>query len=61
MHLWAKFRGSTLSRFGEIGIESCQKVSAVPTDKPYILSNSVVHRESVNFSLNLYNFDAGEL
>jgi hypothetical protein len=34
MHLWAEFRGSTLSRFAEIGIESCQNVIAIPTDKP---------------------------
>ena len=35
MHLCTKFRGSTLSRFAEILAESCQNVSALPTDKPY--------------------------
>ncbi len=34
MDLWNKFGSSTLSHPEEIGIESCQNVSALPADKP---------------------------
>jgi hypothetical protein len=35
MYLCTKFGSSTLSCSKEIGIESCQNVSALPPDKPY--------------------------
>jgi hypothetical protein len=34
LRLCTKFRISTLSRLGEMRIESCQNVSALPADKP---------------------------
>ncbi len=35
MHLCNKFGSFTLSRLEEMGIESCQNVSALPGNKPY--------------------------
>jgi hypothetical protein len=38
MHLCTKFGSSTLSCSKEIGIESCQNMSALPADKPQRIS-----------------------
>jgi hypothetical protein len=35
MHLHTKFQSSIFSYWGEIKMESCQNVSALPADKPY--------------------------
>jgi hypothetical protein len=34
LHLYTKCRGFALDCLGEIGIESCQNVNALPEDKP---------------------------
>ena len=37
MHLYTKLQRSTFRHLEEIGVESCQNVSALPADKPYSL------------------------
>jgi hypothetical protein len=47
LQLCTKFRISTLSRLGEMRIGSCQKVSALPADKPSTRCGELFHLENV--------------
>ncbi len=45
LHLYTKFRSSILSRLGEMRIESCQNVSALPADKPISITVAQIEKQ----------------
>ena len=50
MHLYTKLQRSTFRHLEEIGVESCQNVSALPADKPYTKIFNLRNEKNINLS-----------
>jgi hypothetical protein len=52
MHLYTKLQHSTFRHLEEIGVESCQNVSALPADKPHTQKTKQCICQKVNVHEN---------